>query len=106
VGLVGVQSNQFPRAMDLARRFRAAGVQVCIGGLHASGEVSMLDAPTPELREAEALGVSLFLGEAEGSRFDRVLRDAHAVLVEEDTRRAARSGRRPMFRGINMSGVR
>jgi hypothetical protein len=34
------------------------------------------------------------------------LRDAHAVLVEEDTRRAARSGRRPMFRGINMSGVR
>ena len=26
VGLVGVQSNQFPRALDLAREFRAAGV--------------------------------------------------------------------------------
>src|SRR5580700_11068610 len=28
VCLVGVQSNQFPRAMDIARQFRAAGVQV------------------------------------------------------------------------------
>jgi hypothetical protein len=26
VGLVGVQSNQYPRAMDLARRFRALGI--------------------------------------------------------------------------------
>src|SRR5688572_5053935 len=31
VGLIGVQSNQFPRAMDLARRFRAADVPVVIG---------------------------------------------------------------------------
>src|SRR5215510_7178639 len=31
VVLVGVQSNQYPRAMDLARIFRAAGVQVCLG---------------------------------------------------------------------------
>jgi hypothetical protein len=37
VGLVGVQSNQFPRAMDIARKLRAAGVQVCIGGFHVSG---------------------------------------------------------------------
>ena len=29
VGIVGVQSNQYPRALDLARQFRAAGVQVC-----------------------------------------------------------------------------
>src|SRR3954452_17025966 len=28
VCLVGVQSNQFPRAMDIARRLRAAGAQV------------------------------------------------------------------------------
>ena len=28
VGLVGVQSNQYPRAMDLARRFRARGINV------------------------------------------------------------------------------
>ena len=31
VGLVGVQSNQFPRAMDIARPLRAAGVPVVVG---------------------------------------------------------------------------
>src|SRR5215470_9149321 len=30
--LAGVQSNQFPRAMDLAREFRTAGIAVVIGG--------------------------------------------------------------------------
>lgn len=78
VGLVGVQSNQFPRAMDLARRFIAAGVPVSLGGFHVSGSISMLDETPPEIQEAEALGVSLFLGEAEDGRFDQVLRDAYA----------------------------
>ena len=36
VGLVGVQSNQFPRAVDIAREFRAADVPVVIGGFHAA----------------------------------------------------------------------
>jgi len=73
--LVGVQSNQFPRAMDLARIFRKAGVQVCLGGFHVSGCLSMLPELTPELKEALDLGISLFAGEAEG-RFEQVLRDA------------------------------
>src|SRR5438309_7480269 len=42
VCLVGVQSNQFPRAMAIARRFRALGVPVAIGGFHVSGILSML----------------------------------------------------------------
>jgi hypothetical protein len=75
VALVGVQSNQFPRAMDIARRLRAAGVQVCLGGFHVSGCLSMLPELTSELKEAIELGVSLFAGEAEG-RFDIILRDA------------------------------
>ncbi|MDQ2945269.1 MAG: radical SAM protein, partial [Acidobacteriota bacterium] len=75
VALVGVQSNQYPRAMDIARKLRAAGVQVCIGGFHVSGILSMLHQPTPELQEAIDLGISLFAGEAEG-RFDSVLKDA------------------------------
>jgi radical SAM superfamily enzyme YgiQ (UPF0313 family) len=75
VALVGVQSNQFPRAMDIARPLRAAGVQVCIGGFHVSGCLSMLPDLTPELKQAMELGVSLFAGEAEG-RFEDVLRDA------------------------------
>jgi hypothetical protein len=51
VALVGVQSNQYPRAMDLARRFRKAGVDVCIGGFHVSGVLAMLPGLTPELSQ-------------------------------------------------------
>jgi hypothetical protein len=76
VVLVGVQSNQFPRAMDIARPLRAAGVQVCIGGFHVSGSLSMLPGVTPELQQAMDLGISLFAGEAEEGRLDQVLRDA------------------------------
>jgi hypothetical protein len=76
VVLVGVQSNQFPRAMDIARPLRAAGVQVCIGGFHVSGSLSMLPGITPELQQAMDLGISLFAGEAEEGRLDQVLRDA------------------------------
>ena len=76
VALVGVQSNQFPRAMDLARPLREAGVPVCIGGFHAAGSLAMLPEPPPELREAWRMGISIFAGEAEG-RLDEVLRDAY-----------------------------
>ncbi|MDJ0972556.1 MAG: radical SAM protein [Kiloniellales bacterium] len=76
VALVGVQSNQFPRAMDIARPLRAAGVQVCIGGFHVSGCLAMLPELPPELREAQELGISLFAGEAEEGRLAEVLRDA------------------------------
>jgi radical SAM superfamily enzyme YgiQ (UPF0313 family) len=75
VAMVGVQSNQFPRVMDIARPLRAAGIQVCIGGFHVSGCLAMLQEPTPELKQAMDVGISLFAGEAEG-RFEQVLRDA------------------------------
>jgi hypothetical protein len=66
VCLVGVQSNQFPRAMDLAARFRAAGVQVAVGGFHVSGCLAMLPELPPDLVAARLQGVTLFAGEAEG----------------------------------------
>ncbi len=66
VGLVGVQSNQYPRALDLARRFRAADIPVVIGGFHVSGCLSMLPELPSELQAALDLGVTLFAGEAEG----------------------------------------
>jgi len=81
VALVGVQSNQYPRAMDIARVLRRSGVNVCIGGFHVSGVLSMLPEPTPELKEAMALGISLFAGEAEG-RFETVLRDAFSGKLQ------------------------
>ena len=76
VVLVGVQSNQFPRALDIARPLRAAGIQVCLGGFHVSGSLSMLGGITPELQQAMDMGISLFAGEAEENRLDQVLRDA------------------------------
>jgi radical SAM superfamily enzyme YgiQ (UPF0313 family) len=75
VALVGVQSNQYPRALDLARPLRAAGIQVAIGGFHVSGCLSMLDGHAVELDACRDLGIAMFAGEAEG-RLDRVLRDA------------------------------
>jgi radical SAM superfamily enzyme YgiQ (UPF0313 family) len=75
LALVGVQSNQYPRALDIARPFRAAGIQVAIGGFHVSGCLSMLDGSAIDLNVARDMGISLFAGEAEG-RFDEVLRDA------------------------------
>jgi hypothetical protein len=75
VFLVGVQSNQFPRAMDMARPLRAAGVPVSIGGFHVSGCLSMLKTLPPDLVEAQSLGISFFAGEAEERRIDEVLRD-------------------------------
>ena len=76
VALVGVQSNQFPRAMDIARPLRQRGIQVGIGGFHVSGCISMLDAMPSDIREAQEIGISLFAGEAEEGRLDEVLRDA------------------------------
>lgn len=77
VCLVGVQSNQFPRAMAIARAFRAKGVMVAIGGFHVSGCLAMLKEPTPELKEAMELGIILYAGEAE-EHFEAFLRDVHA----------------------------
>ncbi len=76
IGFVGVQSNQFSRAVDLARPFLAAGLPVCIGGFHISGCIAMLPEMPPEMREAQAMGISFFAGEAEDGRLDAVLRDA------------------------------
>ncbi len=76
IGLVGVQSNQFPRAVDLARQFLAAGLPVCIGGFHVSGCIAMLPELPADIRAAQELGVSLFAGEAENARLDAVLQDA------------------------------
>ena len=81
VMLVGVQSNQFPRALDLARPLRARGIQVALGGFHVSGTISMLNGDDPDLHRAREMGVSLFAGEAEG-RLEEVLRDAAAGALK------------------------
>ena len=74
--LVGVQSNQFPRAVDLAKPFLDAGLPVMLGGFHVSGCISMLPELPPEIVAAQAMGISIFAGEAEEGRFEAVLQDA------------------------------
>jgi radical SAM superfamily enzyme YgiQ (UPF0313 family) len=77
VGFVGVQTNQFPRAVDLAEDFLKAGIPVMIGGFHVSGCVAMLPTLPRDIHTAGEKGISLFAGEAEG-HLDEVLRDAYA----------------------------
>ncbi|MBB3645766.1 hypothetical protein FHX14_001945 [Rhizobium sp. BK619] len=75
IALVGVQTNQYPRALDIARPFRDAGLPVSIGGFHVSGCLSMLDGKAVGLEACRDMGISMFAGEAEG-RLEMVLRDA------------------------------
>ena len=80
--LVGVQTNQFPRAVDIAQPFLQQGIPVCVGGFHVSGCISMLSEMPEDLKEAQAQGISFFLGEAEGRRLDEVFKDAYAGRLE------------------------
>jgi radical SAM superfamily enzyme YgiQ (UPF0313 family) len=75
VALVGVQSNQFPRAADLARKFRAGGLQVLIGGFHVSGMLALSPGITPEIQELIDIGVTIVKGEVEETWGD-ILKDA------------------------------
>jgi radical SAM superfamily enzyme YgiQ (UPF0313 family) len=96
VGMVGVQSNQYPRAMDLARRFRAHGINVAIGGFHVSGTLAMLPAITPELQEALDIGIVLYAGEAE---------DGLEVLLRDGASGALRPLYNHMAKLPNLAGV-
>ena len=80
VGLVAVQTSQFPRACDLIADWQAHGATCVIGGFHVSGKITMMhdgvndpnrkDIPCPgrmpdELQELMDRGVVIFHGEAE-----------------------------------------
>ncbi len=75
VMMIGVQSNQFPRAVDLTQEFRRSGIQVAIGGFHVSGCIAMLPKLPTDIQALLDDGVTLFAGEAEG-RMESFLRDA------------------------------
>lgn len=77
VGFVGVQTNQFPRAVDLADDFLKADIPVMVGGFHVSGCLAMLPTLPQDIQAASEKGISVFAGEAEG-HLDEVLQDAHS----------------------------
>ena len=65
VCLVGVQTNQFPRACDLAHTFRRAGLTVLIGGFHVSGYLALLPEIPPDIQQLMDDGVTIVKGEVE-----------------------------------------
>ena len=74
VMLVGVQSNQYPRAQDVAGWFLPHNISVLIGGFHVSGMLSMIGL-TSDLRAAMSKGIILVAGEVEGGRLPKILAD-------------------------------
>lgn len=91
VGLVAVQTNQFPRSRDLAYAFKRAGATVVMGGFHVSGSISTMldgissndpkrpDVPCPhimppEIEELTRDGIIVFHGESEHA-WQQVLAD-------------------------------
>jgi radical SAM superfamily enzyme YgiQ (UPF0313 family) len=79
--LAGVQTNQFPRAQDLARAFRGLGADVMIGGFHVSGAMALAEDTPPECQAMIDEGVTLVLGEVE-EHWAGLLRDAAAGALQ------------------------
>src|SRR5262245_51170353 len=78
IALVAVQTNQWPRAADLAIDFRRRGLPVLVGGFHVSGVLELFPDPTPELVELLDAGVTLVHGEIEEA-WGSILKDALSV---------------------------
>lgn len=74
VCLVGVQTNQFPRALDMAKMFRAEGISVIMGGFHTSGTINMLSEQEPDIQELVRESICVVSGEVEG-KWEMILAD-------------------------------
>ena len=72
--MVGVQTNQFPRAVDMARLFRAEKITVIMGGFHTSGTINMLSDQEPDIQELFREGICVVSGEVEG-KWEGILAD-------------------------------
>ena len=72
--LVGVQTNQYPRAVDIARPFVEAGVPAIMGGFHVSGVLAMTPDWAHGLAAARELDITLYAGELEEG-IDELLSD-------------------------------
>ncbi len=75
IGLVGVQTNQFPRASDLALMFRDVGIDVIIGGFHVSGMLALSGEVPEDIRAMMDKGICFVSGEVE-NHWARILRNA------------------------------
>ena len=76
VCMVGVQTNQFTRAVDLGKEFIACGLNVMVGGFHVSGSIQMLPRVPDEIQEGIDAGITMVAGEVE-NRWSELLKDAY-----------------------------
>ncbi len=74
VCLVGVQTNQFPRALDIAKTLKAEGLTVIIGGFHTSGTINMLGEQEPDIQDLVQQSICVVSGEVEG-KWEGILAD-------------------------------
>ena len=72
--LVGVQTNQFPRALDMARFFKRHGLSVIVGGFHTSGTINMLGDQEPDIQQLYREEICMVSGEVEG-KWEGILAD-------------------------------
>lgn len=79
--MVGVQTNQYARALDLALEFKREGLPSMIGGFHVSGTIEMLPDKPPEIQEALDVGITLVAGEVE-ARWGQLLKAAYENRLE------------------------
>ena len=96
VGLVGVQSNQYPRSLHIAKPLRAAGIPVIIGGFHVSGMLAMFPDVMADLQEALDMGITLVRrrGRRPHGRGDARCRRRRAQAALQLHQRSARARRR------------
>ena len=80
VCLAGVQTNQFPRAIDLAGVFRRAGLTVLIGGFHVSGYLALLPKIPADIQQLMDEGVTVVKGEVEETWGDLLTDAVHGRL--------------------------
>jgi len=81
VCMVGVQTNQYARALDLALEFKAEGLPCMIGGFHVSGSIEMLPEILPEVQEAMDQGITIVAGEVE-TKWGELLQAAYENRLE------------------------
>lgn len=75
VPLVGVQTNQWPRALDIGRQFLDAGIDVIVGGFHTSGMIRMFGVDEASIQEALDNNITVVAGEVD-YEWEHILHDA------------------------------
>ncbi len=81
VFLIGVQSSQYHRAVDIGREFTSAGYPVIIGGFHVSGALALVPDWKPAFAGLEEAGIAIYAGELE-TGLDMLLDDILAGAIK------------------------